>query len=226
MPISSNPRSGGGSTSQTAARLLIILDVLGDQVSGDAQFPTAVKRVSSLTRLEKLDFWMRNPDYLADELMTEVEANRVSRSDVEEDILRMLTGREPEFYRYPMSRYLYGAYERVDDALSILKTYGHVAHRRVADSGQLARRDYFLLEKGHDALARLRAEVPQLAWYDQQARAISHIEDAALGAAAKRRQYLQPEYKDASLGTDIPAITERARERAIQLGFIAEGVAS
>lgn len=215
-----DPRSRGGSSGQTATRLLIILDVLGSPVGNVTDLPTAVKVVSSLTRLEKLDFWIRNPDYLADELLKEVNAGRLSASQVKDHVIRMLDGVSPSLHRYPMARYLYGAYERVDNPLAILKSYGHIAHRRIAASGQKARRDYFLLAHGQTALNRMRSEIPALGWYDAQATAVSLIADAATGASARKRQYQQEEYDQTPIGSTIPDITERAIANAERLGIV------
>lgn len=57
----SHPRLRGGSSSQTAARL------------------------------EKLDFWMRNLDYLADELLTDHLEGRLPRQAIEVHVSRMLS---------------------------------------------------------------------------------------------------------------------------------------
>lgn len=221
------PRSGarhaGGSASQTATRLLIILDVLGDPVAASPQGLDAVSKVASLTRLEKLDFWLRNPDYLAADLMIDYEDGHLTFDEVQPHLQRMLSGGAPSLHRYPMSRYLYGAYDRVDNALSILKTYGQIAHRRSSESGDKSRRDYFLLRPGRETLARMRARIPELEWYDSQAASIRLLRDAAQGASARRRQYKHPEYKDAIHGSSIPPILERVLARADEHGFIPLG---
>jgi hypothetical protein len=67
----------------------------------------------------------------------------------------------------------------------------------------------------------MRAEIPELEWYEQQATAIGLIADAAKGVAAKRRQYLQIEYAGTAHGDVIPSILERVRERAVALKVIA-----
>jgi hypothetical protein len=198
----SDARRRGGSTSQTATRVLVLLHVLGTPVDDSCDVADAVAVVSSLIRLQKLDFWLRNPDYLADELLTEYE---------------MLDEDTAQLHTYPMERYIYGAYEFIDDALAVLKLYEQIEHRRAADSGALSRRDYFLLHKGRRTIAAMRAEIPELEWYVQQATAIGLIADAAKGAAAKRRQYLQAEYADTAHGDVIPPILERVRERAVAL---------
>lgn len=71
------------------------------------------------SRLQALEFWMRNPDYLANELLTEFETSR------ERDLLtiaqRIFDDREPDLRRLPMVRYLFGAFEPLDNALAILR---------------------------------------------------------------------------------------------------------
>lgn len=216
----SDARRRGGSPSQTAARVLVMLDVLGTPVAADGDVADAVAVISSLTRVQKLDFWLRNPDYLADELLTEYESGRVGLADIEHHVQRMLSGDAPSLHLYPMERYLYGAYEFIDDALSVLKMYGQITHRRATDSGNLSRRDYYLLQRGRDTVTRMRADIPELAWYDAQAAAIALIPDAGGGATARRRQYEQPEYEATAHGNVIPSILERVRARAMTLGVL------
>lgn len=215
--VSSDARRRGGSTSQTATRVLILLDELGLAVPPSCDVEDSVAVVSSLIRLQKLDFWLRNPDYLADELLTEFESGRVMLDQIKPHVVRMLEGDSPQLHTYPMERYIYGAYEFIDDALAVLKLYGQIEHRRGADSGAMSRRDYFLLQKGRDTVSAMRGEIPELDWYVEQASAIKLIADASMGASAKRRQYLQIEYARTAHGDVIPSILDRVRERAIAL---------
>lgn len=215
------PRSRGGSASQTAARLLILMDALGGEVEQPCSVPEAVRVMRSLTRLEKLDFWLRNPDYLADELMTELEAGRLPDTLVREHVTRMLS-ESAAGHHYPMIRHHFGAYEIVDNGLSKLRSNGLIAHRRSADSGDRSRHDYYLLEAGAALAARMRQELTELRWYDQQAEAIGCLAESVQGAAARARQYEQPEYRSARIGTVIPTIFDRVRERASTMGLLEE----
>lgn len=212
-------RTRGGSASQTAARILILIDVLGLPVECPCPVPDAVRVVRSLTRLEKLDFWLRNPDYLADELMTEYEEGRLPEASVRQHVQRML-GELAAGHHYPMIRFHFGAYEVVDNALAKLKATGLIGHRRGADSGDRARHDYYLLAKGAEQAARMRQSLTELKWYDQQAEAIAFLAEAMQGSTARKRQYEQPEYKGARIGTEIPPVFERARARAVDLGLM------
>jgi hypothetical protein len=213
------PRFRGGSSSQTAARLLILLNSLGLEVEQPCHVPDAVRVVRSLTRLEKLDFWLRNPDYLADELMTEFEAGRLPGTLVRAHVTRML-GDLAEGHHYPMVRYRFGAYEVIDNALAKLRSIGLIAHRREVDGGDRARHDYYLLRRGVEHAERMHAELPELNWYEHQAEAIGCLAESVQGASARSRQYAQPEYRGARIGSEIPPIFMRARQRAIDLGLM------
>jgi hypothetical protein len=193
------------------------MDVLGTPVTASCPVPDAVKCVESLTRLMKADFWLRNPDYLADELLSELEAGRQPPEAIFPNVIRMLGGKEPSLHRYPMAKFLYGAYERPDNALAILKSMGLMTHRRIAESGSRSRRDYYLLARGEEAVARIRAAVPEVDWYYQQASAVALLAYSATGGWMRDRQYDQPEYRTAPIGSLIEPITERVRERAVKL---------
>lgn len=218
--VLSNVRRRGGSPSLTATRVLVMMDALGDPIAPGGLVPGAVTRICSLTRVQKLDFWMRNPDYLANELLTELENGRVALVNIEDHIVRMLDGDAPSLHSYPMERYLYGAYEFIDDALAVLKSYGQIAHRRASDAGNLARHDYYLMKAGRTTVQRMRAEIPELEWYYEQAAAIAIISDATYGSTARKRQYEQPEYEGTAHGDIIPSILERVMDRAVKLGVM------
>jgi hypothetical protein len=210
-------RLAGGTTGQVAARLLVIMDVLGTPVPASFPVPDAVKCVESLTRLMKADFWLRNPDYLADELLSELEAGRQPAETIFPNVIRMLGGKEPSLHRYPMAKFLYGAYERPDNALAILKSMDLMTHRRVAEYGARSRRDYYLLARGMEAVAKIRAAIPEVGWYYQQASAVALLAYSATGGWMRDRQYDQREYRTAPIGSLIEPITDRVRVRAAKL---------
>src|SRR5690606_37906916 len=115
---------------QGALRLLFLLDAAGVLVDGGPTIPpTAVKVVRSEKRIQAMDFWMRNPDYLAAEVLVLVQSRRFTDADL---IVAqgLLVGDEPDLRRYPMVRYLFGAFEPIDDAFSMLVTPGLAARRR------------------------------------------------------------------------------------------------
>jgi hypothetical protein len=218
-----SPRALGGSTSQAACRILLLLDKLGQEPTAAdlGIFPTAVKVIRATSRLAKLDFWLRNPDYLANELLNDVESQALAPGVALPHVERMLKGSAPELHLYPMQRYMYGAWELPDNAMALLKSHRLVDQRRTteaaADNSGRARRDYFLLKAGADVLANMRTEVEQLNWYDLQADAIALLNVGPSGAAARVRQYEQPEYAATPVGQIIAPILTRTKERFIEV---------
>jgi len=146
---------------QHAIRLLVLMDRTGEPIT-DGDPPAAVKAVRSELRLQAMDFWMRNPDYLADELISAVESGAVSDGML--DTARsLLYDPEPDLHYYPMPRWFYGAHEAIDDAMALLETYGLATFRRSGEpSSKSYRNQMFLTAAGEQVVAELAAAVREI----------------------------------------------------------------
>lgn len=196
---------------QHALRLLVLIDRTGEEATeGDP--PTAVKAVRSELRLQAMDFWMRNPDYLADEIISQVEAEVLPDSDLQ--IARsLLEDPEPDLHYYPMPRWFYGAYEAIDDAMALLETYGLATFRRSGEPGtKSSRNQLFLTSPGANAVAELSRDAV-LGWYTRQAKLVARVAGDTVGSKLKERQYEQATYAGTELGLDIAPIAEYVRKR-------------
>lgn len=200
---------------QHAIRLLGLLDSCGDSaVDGDPDL--AVKAVRSELRLQAMDFWMRNPDYLADELITQVENETIADSYLE-TARALLDNPEPDLRWYPTPRWLYGAYEAIDDAVALLETYGLATFRRSGEPGTKSQRNsLFLTAQGAAAIAEL-AEDPVLGWYVRQAELVALVAGDTVGSKLKERQYEQATYAGTELGLHIGSIADGVRTRLLAL---------
>ena len=159
----------------------------------------------------KLDFWLRNPDYLADELIS-----RFERDDNAEDLelaRDILDSDEPEVRSHQMLRYLFGAYEPLDEALSVLRTPGLVIRRKQGSAGHTTQHDYYLTASGRTAAQTIVDTAPDLSYYVERSVLVADLAAGRRGSALRDIQYLQPEYADAALGTRIVGIADRARQR-------------
>lgn len=107
----------GSTDRQSAVRLLACIDAAGSPDRSDQWGPDVVVALHAQSRLQALDFWMRNPDYLANELLTEFEAG--GDRTLVHLAQRIFDDREPDLRRLPMIRYHFGAFEPLDNALSI-----------------------------------------------------------------------------------------------------------
>jgi hypothetical protein len=194
---------------QHAIRLLALLRQAGEAPGAPTDPPEAVLVIRSELRLQALDFWLRNPDYLADELVTEVEAGRLDASYLD-TAAALLSDPEPSLRHYPMPRWLFGAYEPLDDAFSHLEGYGLAVMRRTPGGH---RNQFFMLAPGMAAGDSLAAADSALSWYPRQAELVLLVARDQTGNQLKGRQYAQAAYADTELGTRIGPIADRVRAR-------------
>ncbi|MEU5565496.1 hypothetical protein [Micromonospora musae] len=202
---------------QDAVRLLLLIDAAAKPVGEDSEAPpSAVGIVRTQVRLQKLDFWVRYPDYLANELLNEYESHPDSPGLVDE-AERILSSQEPDLRRFPMLRHRFGAFEQLDNALSVIVERGLACKHDRLGERRVLQHNYYLLEKGQTTVVDLLTEAPALGWYGDRTRTVVALVDSLGGSHIKARQYLQREYADTPIGSYIPPITEQARLRLAEV---------
>ena len=112
-----------------------------------------------------------------------------------------------------MLRYLFGAYEDLEDALAVLRQADLVVRRKKGRPGHVVRTDYYLLQAGREMALRIRTELPALAWYSYRSALVVKLAEGQGATQLKDRQYIQDEYLQTLHGVRIQSITERARQR-------------
>jgi hypothetical protein len=206
---------------QHAIRVLVLLYTCGDPVT-DADPGGFVKVIRSELRLQALDFWLRNPDYLADQVISKVAAGELDATRYLPLAKELLEGSEPNLHWYPMPKWLRGAYEALDDSFSILQSYGLAEVRRKGIPPQRYRNEFFLSSTGVAAAIELAAD-PILSWYGQQAELVSLVAGSDKGGRLKERQYEQAQYAQTQLGLRIAPVAPVVRQR-LAAQFMASGV--
>lgn len=207
------------SREQDAVRILLLLDGAGEPVDDTERalpgLGKAVSVVRTTVRLQKLDFWLRNPDYLADELLNDYETSR------EEPLLAMaasiLNSEEPEVRRYPMLRHKFGAWENIDNAMAVLRGAGLAARKRRGTVERVRQSDFYLLDEGRRVARDIVATEPVFRYYVERVDLVVRLADGLGGTQLKKRQYLQREYADTPLREHISTVAPRARARLAML---------
>jgi hypothetical protein len=207
------------SRAQNAVRLLFLLRHAGELPRTPPDPVGTTRVIRSELRLHALDFWLRNPDYLADELLTEVEASRLDVKYVEV-AAHLLTDPEPTLRRYPMHRWLFGAYEPLDDAAALLESVGLMQINRTGRTGAMpvSRTQFFLTERGLQAADELLESDEAFSWYPRQISLVAAVARDDPGSRLKQRQYRQAEYANTELGSRIAPIHDRVRRRLAEFG--------
>ncbi|WP_238260504.1 hypothetical protein [Methylobacterium mesophilicum] len=196
-------------------RLLAVICAAAQPVSDDELGADVVGVLRAQSRLQALDFWIRYPDYLANELVNEFEKTGVD--DNLDLARRIFDDREPDLRRLPMIRYHFGAFEPLHNPLSILRSRDLVRQHRHGEPGHVTETWYLLTTTGREAMNQLADAAVELAWYRDRAMIAARIAGAAGGSALKDRQYLQEEYAATPLKGMIPSIADRVRARLKEL---------
>jgi hypothetical protein len=203
------------SRAQDAVRILLIIAAaavpLRRPPRDDPALVDAVALLESQVRLQKLDFWVRNPDFFANELLDEYE--RCGDPALLEQASAILDSEEPEVRRYPMIRFLFGAYEPLDDALAVLRSAHLVVRRKRGTGDKVQQHDYYLTRVGRDTADRIVRAAPAFAYFADRTRAVARLADGYRGTQLKDRQYQQDEYRQTVIGARIATIAPRVRAR-------------
>jgi hypothetical protein len=195
---------------QDAVRLLMLLQHAHDASLPPESPPGAAACIRGEQRLQAMDFWLRNPDYLAEELIDLGEEE--SDPSLIEAARRIVCDEEPDLRTYPMLRYRYGAWERLDDSMGLLRTYGLATDVRRGPQLQ-GRRDFLLLERGHQAADDLVRDIEPLRWYAERAELVRRVAGSEGGTALKLRHKLQEEYLVTEWQGHITSIRPRVLAR-------------
>ena len=203
-----------------AMRILFIPDRAGEP-TGKHGPPGCVKVVKAEKRLQALDFWVRNPDYLAHEFLSRFEESGRADRTLLDAATEIMAGSEPELRRIEMLRFMFGAFEAVDTAVAKLALHGLAVRTQKysPDGGKVTRTDYILTQAGQDAADELAA-APPLDWYARRATLAAMIAGGLNGHQLKQRQYGVAEYGDQRWGRIIPPIDTKVRERMAALGVL------
>jgi len=195
-----------------AVRILFVIAKAGEPVKKTAPDETCLV-VHAEKRLQALDFWMRNPDYLASEILTQYEANP-SQKKLLKTAESVMAGDEPDIRRLAMQRFLFGAWEALDDAIATLSLPGLVKMQRTfsSDGSKIVKTSYYLTNDGAAKAAELE-KVDALDWYARRAEIVAQVAGSRTGSQLKSLQYKVAEYNDARHGTIIAPIREEVEDR-------------
>lgn len=204
----------GRTPHRDAIRILFILNAGGVPLS-DPSDATVAKIFKGEARLHAFDFWMRNPDYLASELLDSFEAT--GNADHRQAAEAIFESGEPDLRRIPMIRYLFGAYERLDDALSLLRSRDLVRITRIKRKTKVHETDFILTAQGVGVCSKAVKQEPVLEWYADRAALVADIAGTRGGGALKEKQYKQATYAETQLGGIIPPIGPEVQKRLARL---------
>lgn len=190
---------------QDAIRLLFIL-VNGSEEFNDESDLNIKGIFRGKARLYAMDFWVRYPDYFANELLQKY--NEVKEIKYLELAEKIFENNEPDLRNVPMIRFLFGAYEKLDNTLAILVSKGLIKQSGKKTNSDIHQLDFLLYDIAFEVIIKAKDEFPILNWYQERTILINEIAGSRGGTSLKDKQYEQIQYAKTKLGGIIPSIKE------------------
>jgi len=161
-------------------------------------------------RLMAIDFWIRYPDYLADQLLNLYDEAKDPALLAE--IQAIFDREEPDLRMIKVLRWRYGAFDRIEDALAILSARNLVKpmKKKIPTGSQ---HDFLIFPAAASFLATAVQDQPALKWYQDRTRLALLIAGGKSGSSLKDMQYEAPEYESTLLSAVIPSIKGRVHQR-------------
>jgi len=198
---------------QNTIRVLFILFFFSE-VYNDPQKPNLVKILYSEVRIQKIDFLLRYPSYLCDELMNLIDKEKSLKSEITEEIEMILANDEPKLKTKEMQRFFFGAYDKLDEIIAFLWGYGFIKFdsRRRLNMTQ-HQKVYFLTKYGEEKINQGLSKIAVFDWYVSRCKLIKKYFGDLTGTELKEMQYEHPEYREANWNELIRDIETRVRTR-------------
>lgn len=198
---------------QNTLRVLLILYFFSDEFFSEEN-PNLVKQFHNETRIQKIDFLIRYPSYLCDELMNLADKDRGLKPELGSIIVKILNNDEPKFKTKEMQKFFFGAYGRLNEVIAFLKAYGFLDyHSRRRTDFREHQKEYYLTTYAIEKIENGLAQIPLLQWYFERCALIQKYFGDLSGTQLKDMQYEHPEYRDEAWGKKIKDIETRVRQR-------------
>lgn len=189
-------------------RIFLILYFFSETYS-DEDKPNLRRVFKSEIRIQKIDFLLRNPDYLSFELLEIAKSDQSKKDEIEEIIREIFNNKEPVLRRLEMERFFFGAYEDIDDVIAFLKSYGFIdfSSKKSTDLKTIEKY-YFITEYSINKFENIINELPVINWYVDRCKLIQKYFGDLTGNQLKISQYQIDEYRNTSYKDYIGSIQE------------------
>jgi hypothetical protein len=191
--------------------LLIIYFFSEDYDSEDEK--NIVKLLYGEIKIQAIDFFIRNPDYLANELLAIAENEPTQANDIKDIVKQIYEEKEPEIRRVEMEKFFFGAWEDIDDIVAFLISRGLIKYEsKLRIDGRVAEKHYYITKKAAQRLEAIRNTSPA-EWYFKRCEIIKRFLGNATGCELKAKQYQVSEYSSTPYKAKIKGIDDKVIDK-------------
>lgn len=165
-------------------------------------------------KIQKIDFLLRNPDYLSYELLELCKDKEIDRLEIKNVIKEIFNQKEPEIRRLEMEKFFFGAYEDIDQVIAFLVSVGFVVYVSGRDNQmRTIRKSYYVTKVANEKMQNNIKNMEELNWYVKRCKLIQKYFGDYSGTDLKALQYEITEYKNTSYREYICSIEEQVRQK-------------
>lgn len=189
-------------------RIFLILFYFSDDYSSP-DHPEYKRVFRSEVRIQKIDFLIRNPDYLAYELLLVADNNPTKKSEIQKIVKSIYNTAEPQLRRLEMERFFFGAYEDIDDVIGFLNSIGFIGFTsKKSIDLKTIEKQYFVTQQAIAKTTTAINNFPALEWYVKRCQLIKKYFGNLSGSQLKVSQYQIDEYRNTSFKNFIGEISD------------------
>ncbi len=192
-------------------RIFLILYYFSEEYSS-AENPELVRVFKSEVKVQKIDFLLRNPDYLSYELLNIARNDNSKANQIKTKISEIFGNGEPTIRRLEMERFFFGAYEDIDDVIGFLCSVGFIKFEssKSVDMKSI-NKSYYITQHAMSKMNELEKSASYLQWYIERCNLIKTYFGDLTGNQLKVRQYSIEEYKNTSYKEYIQDVQDNVR---------------
>lgn len=169
-------------------------------------------------KIQAIDFFIRNPDYLAMQLLVIAESKGNDESKIKSIVKKIYKEHEPEIRRVEMEKFFYGAYEDIDDIIAFLVSRGLLKYEsKLRTNATVAEKHYYISSKAKVAIEKCRNSVSAAKWYFNRFEIIKEYLGGSTGSELKAKQYQVEEYSSTAYRDKIRGIDELVFDKYFEL---------
>jgi hypothetical protein len=190
-------------------RIFLILYVFSESYS-DTGLPNVRRIFQSEQRIQKIDFLLRNPDYLCHELIIKAESDQNIQADIKEVVKDIFKKKEPILKRLEMEKFFFGAYEDIDDVIAFLKSIDFIdfTSKKRVDLKTTIEKKYYITQYAIDKFENVINTLPSIYWYVERCNLIKKYFGDLSGSQLRISQYQIEKYKNTSYNEYIGSIND------------------
>lgn len=193
-------------------RIFLIIYFFSEDYS-EPENPKYKKVFRSEVKIQKIDFLLRNPDYLAYELLNIAKEDNTVKTEIKKIIKEIFSSKEPELKRLEMEKFLFGAYEDIDDVIGFLESIRLIKFSSNKNTIlKTIEKQYFITELAVEKVKNNLHTLSTLKWYVERCNLIKRFFGDMSGSQLKISQYKIDEYRNTSYNDYIKSIQNKVKE--------------